>query len=156
MRDELITVEYAGQASRQVGPFPMHDVRAWWVIRDEGTEGRVKVAAGRELKKHVRADHVEFAFMDMDTYSTPHINAMMTFRVLTAEQFDARAELRSRRYTRCDGCADDSPGQLVHMYDDVSGQPERALCYACWRPLAVTVQCKVLHWIDRRGRLMHV
>lgn len=95
MNGELITVEYAGPASQQVGSLPQYDVRAWWVVRDEGTEGRVKLAAGRELKRHVKADHVEFVRADTDTYNSPHINSMMTFRVLTREQFTERARLRA-------------------------------------------------------------
>lgn len=154
MANELITVEYAGHASRQVGPLPMHDVRAWWQVRDENTMGHVKLAAGRELKRHIKADHVEFSHMDMDTHGHPHMNAMITFRVLTKAQFAERAQLRTRRYTRCEGdSCTQQPGQLVYMFDDTTGQPERALCYACWRPLADTVQCKVLHWIDRDGKL---
>ena len=145
MNGDLITVEYAGPASRQVGSLPWHDVRAWWVVRDEGSIGRVKLAAGRELKKHIKADHVEFVHMDMDTYNSPRMNAMLTFRVLTAEQFQNRAELRSRRYTTCDGC-DMAPGQLVQ-----TAEGERALCFTCWHPISDA--CKVLHWINANGRL---
>lgn len=149
MRDELITVEYAGAASRQVGNLPQYDVRAWWVVCDEGSEGRVKLAAGRELKKHVTADHVEFVRMDADTYKSPHINAMMTFRVLTAGQFRARAELRARRYAQCEmpRCGGE-PGQVVRM--DADGT-ELALCFGCWHPIRDT--CKVLHWINRNGKV---
>lgn len=148
MRDELITVEYAGPASRQVGNLPQYDVRAWWVVCDEGSEGRVKLAAGRELKKHVTADHVEFVHMDEDTFKSPHINAMLTFRVLTADQFKARAELRSRVYGQCENhrCGEQA-GQLVRMSDNT----ERALCFTCWKPIKDT--CKVLHWINRHGKV---
>lgn len=148
MTSELITPEYAGPASRQVGPLPCYDVRAWWVARDERTIGNVKIAAGRELKRHVKADHVEFVHMDMDTYKSPHMNAMLTFRVLTKSQFAARAELRTRVYKRCDGCGSDSPGQVVRMESD---RAERALCFGCWHPNKST--CQVLHWIKNNGRL---
>lgn len=148
MSNELITTEYAGPASRQVGPLPCHDVRAWWVAQDDGTIGRVKLDAGRELKRHVRADHVEFVHMDMSTYNSPHMNAMITFRVLTKAQFAARAELRARVYTQCElsRCGGD-PGQLVRMENGL----ERALCFGCWYPIKST--CQVLHWIKANGKL---
>lgn len=148
MQSELITVEYAGPAPRQVGTLPMHDVRAWWTVRDEGTTGRVKLAAGRELKRHINADHVECVTMDMDTYNSPNMNAMITFRVLTAEQFTRRAELCARVYKRCDGCSGTSPGQLVTVEGNDTPQ---ALCYGCWHP--ISERCKVLHWIKADGRL---
>lgn len=150
MTDELITVEYAGPASRQVGSLPCYDVRAWWTVRSEGSEGRVKLAAGRELKRHVPADHVEFVHMDADTFKSPHINAMVTFRVLTAAQFAARAELRSRTYRTCDGCASTSPGQVVRPTD---GTEERALCYACWESLRAGGGWSLVHWINSNGKL---
>ena len=149
MGNELITVEYAGPASRQVGSLPWYDVRAWWVAT-ELAEGLVKLAAGRELKKHVTADHVEFVHMDMDTYNHPHINAMLTFRVLTHEQFATRAELRARRYTTCDGCGCKGPSNLVNEH--ATGR-ELALCYTCWRPRADAREVGVLHWINRHGKL---
>jgi hypothetical protein len=151
MATELITTEYAGPASRQVGTLPCYDVRAWWTVRDGRTEGHVKLSAGHELKRHVRADHVEFVHMDMDTYGSPRINAMITFRVLTHEQFAARAELRTRVYKNCDGdgCTRE-PGQLVRMDADKS---ERALCYTCWKPLCDAGACQVLHWIKSNGRV---
>ena len=147
MTSELITTEYAGHASRQVGNLPWHDVRAWWVVRGEGSIGRVKLAAGRELKRHIKADHVEYVNMDMDTYNSPHMNAMITFRVLTHEQFTARAELRTRVYTACDGCACDHPGEVVRVADDT----ERALCFTCRK--ALTGAYQVLHWIMANGKL---
>lgn len=150
MTDELITVEYAGPTTVQVGVLPCYDVRAWWTVRSEGSEGRVKLAAGHELKKHVPADHVEFVRMDADTYNSPHVNAMVTFRVLTAAQYAARAELRSRTYRKCDGCTSTSPGQLVRPMD---GTAERALCYACWEPLRAGGGWGLVHWINRHGRL---
>ena len=151
MNGELITTEYAGHASRQVGALPCHDVRAWWTTRDERTIGHVKLSAGRELKRHIKADHVEFVHMDMDTYNTPHMNAMITFRVLTKSQFAERAELRSRVYGQCElpRCGGDAD-QLVRMEDGT----EVALCYGCWHPISST--CQVLHWINRNGRLSHV
>jgi hypothetical protein len=163
VRDEMITVEYAGPASRQVGTLPWYEVRAWWTVRDGGTTvrdggttGRVKLAAGRELKRHVQADHVECVNVDMDTYNSPRINAMITFRVLTHEQFEHRAELRKRVYTRCDGdgCANE-PGQLVEFFAD---RRHAALCYGCWHPLSVgeSGAVKVLHWINRHGKLSNV
>lgn len=147
MNGEMITVEYAGHASRQVGNLPMHDVRAWWVVRDEGTIGRVKLAAGRELKRHTTADHVEYATMDMNTYNSPHLDAMITFRVLTHEQFTARAELRKRVYSACDGCGCPHPGEVVRVADGA----ERALCFTCRRTLTGPYQ--VLHWIKANGKV---
>ena len=147
---DLITVEYAGEASRQVGSYPLHDVRAWWTVRDEGSDGRVKLAAGRELKRHITADHVEFVTMDADRYKWPSINAMVTFRVLTHDQFTARAELRSRVYTTCQGCGSGSPGHLLRMRADGS---ERALCYPCLRALPDGTQYATVAWIKADGKL---
>lgn len=168
MAGELITVEYAGPASFQVGRLPQYDVRAWWCLVNDGTVGRVKLEAGRELKRHVEADHVEFVRMDMSTYNTPHMDAMMTFRVLTAAQFQERAELRSRVYRTCDGCSDGSPVQLAMLtrpgtpavpdpWNVTPGRVDtgetRALCYSCWRPVADAGGCRVLHTINRHGKL---
>lgn len=171
-------VEYAGPAARQVGNLPRYEVRAWWTVSNERALGNVKRAAVRELKRHITADHVEYVTMDMDTYNHPHMNAMITYRVLTAEQFAHRAELRKRVYKRCDGCGGDSPGQVVQSLTDADVHvtpshrtdygatvhavrfgrqpvgPERALCFTCWHPIKDT--CKVLHWINRHGKLSGV
>lgn len=168
MANELITVEYAGPAPRQVGSLPWHDVRAWWTVRDERSTGLVKTAAGRELKKHITADHVEFVHWDMSTYNTPDLNALLTFRVLTHAQFTERAQLRGRVYRTCGRCGGDGPGQLVMLTrpgtpavpDPQNVTPGRAdtgetqaLCHSCWRPVSDTGGCRVLHWINRNGRL---
>lgn len=148
MPSELITVEYAGPASRQVGSIPCHDVRAWWRTGDDATVDNVKRAARAELRRHIKADHIEFVTMDMDTYSSPSVNAMLTFRVFTQAQLASRAELRARVYSTCDGCGCDHPGQVVRMDD---GSAERALCHGCWHPIRDA--CKVLHWIKANGKL---
>lgn len=152
-------IEYAGIADRWAGPGVVHEVRAWWNAYDN-TEGQVKRAAldvlGPETSGAILGT-AEVIGMDMSTYNTPYLNAMVRIRVLTPEEADRRTELRARRYTQCDGdgCGD-APGQVVYMFDPVPPDTgERALCYSCWRPLAVTVQCKVLHWIDRDGKIMH-
>jgi hypothetical protein len=156
MASELITVEYAGPTSHQVGNIPCYDVRAWWHVVSDRTEGNVKRAANLELKRHVKADHVEFVRWDVGTYNSPNLDAMITFRVLTSEQFAARAELRTRVYATCDGCGCDHPGQVVRMAEngvirmDERG-PERALCFGCWNPIKDT--CQVLHWIKSNGKL---
>lgn len=148
--NELITVEYAGPASRQVGNLPWYDVRAWWVIRDEGTEGRVKLAAGRELKKHITADHVEFTHMDASTHNTPHINAMMTFRVLTREQFTRRAALRALVVRSCALCTSPDPCNYLRMPDN----SEQGVCFTCLRSKAlVDVPYRTIAWIKTNGRL---
>lgn len=145
-----ITVEYAGPASRQVGYLPWYDVRAWWTADGaDGGDGPVKLEAGRELKKHLpKGSHVEFVHADTSTFKTPHINSMMTFRVLTDEQFKERAELRARHYAECetDGCAGD-PVQIVQR--DADGT-ELALCFGCWHPHRSGY--RVLHSINR-GRV---
>lgn len=170
MTTELITVEYAGPASRQVGNLPCYDVRAWWTVVGDRTAGNVKRAASRELKRHVAADHVEFVSWDVGTYNSPRLDAMITFRVLTAEQFADRRELRARVYTTCDECHNAQPGYVVlaltadetrveqlseHEYTVATGRfptgDERALCHSCWHPIRDT--CKVLHWINRNGRV---
>lgn len=148
MGSELITVEYAGPSSHQVGYDPCHDVRAWWVVVSDRTAGNVKRAAGAELKRHIHADHVEFVRWDVGTYKSPHLNAMITFRVLTHEQFDARERDRALVFTTCDGCGCDHPGYLVTMNADGT---QRALCYSCWRPIRDT--CKLQHWIKANGKL---
>lgn len=147
---ELITVEYAGPATFTVGTLPRYEVRAWWVIRDEGTIGRVKLAAGRELKKHVTADHVEFVTMDMSTYNTPHLNAMMTFQVLSSEQFDNRKRLAALVVRSCAMCGGDHPCNYLRMPDD----SERAVCYTCLNgPALQGVQYRTIAWIKNNGRL---
>jgi hypothetical protein len=57
-------------------------------------------------------------------------------------------------YDKCERCLA-QPGQLVRFFHD---QHEEALCFTCWKPLtwtgAVGVgECKVLHWIDKHGKL---
>jgi hypothetical protein len=148
MADSMITVEYAGPSSYQVGNLPCYNVRAWWVVQDDNSEGQVKLAAGRELKLHIKADHVEFVSMDMDTYNTPHLNAMLTFRVLTDEQYDRREARRKEVHHNCAECGGEGPGQLVAMLET---QEERALCYSCWDPIRGA--CQVLHWIGRNGKI---
>lgn len=147
-------VEYAGRADRYCGPGVVHEVHAWWNVH-ESSERAVKGAARRSLfTQGGITDLAAFVSWDLCTYSHPQLNAVIRFRVLTPAELDRRTELRARRYTRCDGegCTE-APGQLVYMFDDTTGNPERALCWACWRPLADAVQCKVLHWIDRDGKL---
>lgn len=147
---ELITVEYAGHATRQVGPLPCYDVRAWWVVRDSGTEGRVKLQAGRELKRHITADHVEFVHMDTDGYKSPHMNAMVTFRVFTAAQFAERARLRALVVRSCALCGNTSPGHYLRMPD----QSEQGVCYTCLRgPQLKHVAYTTIAWIQANGRL---
>lgn len=150
MAGELITVEYAGPTTYQVGNLPQHDVRAWWCLVDDGTIGRVKLAAGRELKRHVKADHVEFVRMDMSTYNTPHIDAMMTFRVLTHKQFTERERLAALVVQSCATCGSDSPCNYLRMPDG----REQGACYTCLHgePLA-GVQYRTIAWIKANGRL---
>lgn len=67
----------------------------------------------------------------------------------------------SRKYTgpfykTCDRCGCNHPGQVVRFYHD---DHEEALCFDCWHPLTWTGgigvgQCKVLHWINKYGKLM--
>lgn len=57
-------------------------------------------------------------------------------------------------YKRCDRCPN-QPGQLVRFFYD--GHRE-ALCFTCWEPLTWngdigTGECKVLHWINKDGKL---
>lgn len=60
------------------------------------------------------------------------------------------AKYTGPEYSSCDRC--ESPaGQLVRFFSD---DHEEALCYKCWRPLADQYEVKVLHWINRYGRLM--
>lgn len=150
MSGELVTVEYAGPASRQVGNLPWHDVRAWWVARDEGTLGRVKLAAGRELKRHLKGTfHVECVNVDMNTYKSPHIDAMITFRVLTREQFAERKRLASLVVLSCTTCGGLDPCNYLRMADGTM----QGACFTCLRgPLADAVYSTVA-WIKADGRL---
>jgi hypothetical protein len=126
----------------------VHQVRAWWNANNE-TEGEVKRAAREAVRSDGRVlDLIEFESMDMSTYNTPQLNAMIRFRVLSPAEKDRRAELKTRRYKTCEGCGSKDPGQLVRMHADGA---ERALCFGCWSPLKGS--CRVLHWIDRNGAL---
>jgi len=176
MADEMITTEYAG-TGRMNGT---HHVRVFWrVTRDQSTTLAKRAAAAcvRAELKPAKGTRVSFVSMDLDTYKSPHLAAIMVYRLRTAEEIAHRAELAKHTYTRCDGCADNEPGQLVLMLtgesSDVRVEPshtyegggtvwrvtfgpvptgeERALCFSCWHPIRST--CKVLHWIDRRGKL---
>lgn len=150
MGNELITVEYAGPASRQVGYLPWYDVRAWWTVQDENSERKVKLAARKELKRHIQADHVEFVHMDMDTYNSPHINAMVTFRVLTAAQFAQRAERRAMVVHTCALCGSTDPCNYLRMSDN----SEQGVCYGCLRgPALVNGTYQTIAWIGTNGRL---
>lgn len=147
---ELITVEYAGPASYQVGNLPQYDVRVWWTTRGEGSIGRVKLSAMRELKRRVRADHVEFVRMDMDTYNTPHMNAMLTFRVLTREQFANRERLRALVVNACALCMSPDPCNYLRMPD----RSEQAVCFTCLQgPALEGMKYSTIAWIKANGRL---
>lgn len=54
-----------------------------------------------------------------------------------------------RKYTQCDRCPDNAPGQLVRHPDETT----EALCFTCWNPIRGTV--KVLDWINKYGKLQH-
>lgn len=143
-------VEYAGLADRWAGGGVVHQVRAWWNVH-EHSEGQVKRAALETLcpaNGVVVIGCAEVIGMDTSTYNTPQLNAVVRIRVLLPEEMTTRAELRLRRYTRCDGCGGPPGGQVVRMAADGA---ERALCYTCWDPIKGT--CKVLHWIKSDGKL---
>jgi hypothetical protein len=143
-----VIIEYAGVADRWTGWGVVHEVRAWWSANQD-SQGAVKRAAVAAVLAEVGStDRAEFASWDMSTYSTPQLNAMVRVRVLTAEEWARRKELRSRRCTRCDKCGCDHPGQLVTI-DGVS--TALALCFGCWHP--IRERCKVLHWIKANGKL---
>lgn len=141
-------VEYAGIANRWTGPGVVHEVRAWWNV-NQYSQGAVKRAALHALRTQGRIiGHAEVIGMDMSTHATPQLNALIRIRVLTPDEVARGEELRTRRYTRCDGCGCDHPGQVVRMHED---DTERALCFTCWNPVKST--CKVLHWIKKDGKL---
>jgi hypothetical protein len=59
------------------------------------------------------------------------------------------AKYNGPEYAHCGRC--EAPaGQLVQFRD---GTPDAALCFGCWHPIRET--CKVLHWINRYGRIMY-
>lgn len=147
MRDELITAEYVGTGNMS----GTHRVRVFWRVTREGSMRRAKSAAARCVRAKLKPDkdaRLEFVTMDLDTYNSPQLAAIMVYRLRTAEEIARRAELAKRTYTKCDGCTDHKPGQLVRMHADKS---ERALCFTCWDPISGT--CQVLHWINRHGKL---
>lgn len=146
MAVEMITVEYAGLADRWSGPGTVHEVRAWWNV-NQASVGKVKRAAMKEVQGQVTG-HVEYVGMDMSTYNTPNLNAMIRIRVLTTAEVAKRAELKTRVYRTCDKCGSEQPSEVVRM--DADGT-EKALCYACWHP--VKRSCKVLHWINKYGKI---
>lgn len=147
---EMIKAEYAGPASCQVGTLPQYDVRVWWTIRDDGTEGRAKLEAGRELKRNIKADHVEFVRADTSTYNTPHIDSMMTFRVLTREQFAERERLRKLVVQSCALCFDLNPTNYLRMAD----KREQAVCFTCLRSPALSGErFSTIAFIKANGRL---
>lgn len=146
-RDEMITTEYAG-TGRMTGT---HRVRVFWqVTREESLTLAKRAAAAcvRAELKPGKGAQVSFVGMDLDTHSSPQLAAIMVYRLRTAEEIAHRAELATRTYTTCDGCTGDSPSHLVRMEEN---QAERALCFTCWR--SVRRDCKVLHWINRYGKL---
>ncbi len=146
-RDEMITTEYAGRG-RMDGT---HRVRVFWrVTREESLTlaKRAAEACVRAELKPGKGAQVSFVGMDLDTHSSPQLAAIMVYRLRTAEEIARRALLAERTYTTCDRCADRAPGQLVRMKE---GQAECALCFTCWHPVRST--CKVLHWINRYGKL---
>lgn len=171
MRDEMITAEYAGRG-QMIG---LHRVRVFWrVTREESTALAKRAAAAcvRAELKPSKGAQVSFVSMDLDTYNSPQLAAVMVYRLRTAEEVAHRAELAKRTYMTCDGCTGGSPSQLVRMLTDadVHVRPvdqcpgvhqvtfgrlpvgsERALCFSCWDPIRST--CKVLHWINRNGKL---
>lgn len=156
-------VEYAGPADRHVGFGWTHEVRAWWNSKHTD-EGAVKRAACRAVCAELgpeRAHCTEVTSMDRGYYSAPHMDAMVRVRVLTKEQADARAELRSRVYRVCDMCGGPDPCEVRSV--PVEGprrqsEPwpsmEPAVCYRC--SLDLRGRSSVLHWLNRRGQISNV
>lgn len=144
-------IEYAGTADRQVGHGTIHQVRAWWNVNDT-TEGRIKRAAIEAVREGTRtASLVEYVSMDMSTYNTPQLNAMVYVRVVPQSVADRRAKLKTRTYTTCaggDGTCKGTPGELVRIADG----SEVPLCYGCRTGLAAG-SYQVVHWIKSNGKL---
>lgn len=139
-------IEYRGKANRWAGTGEVHEVAAWWNVNDT-THGKVKRAAVDAVRAEGAWASVTFESWDMSTYSTPQLNALIRVRCLTSQEVDREKELKSRRYTKCDGCGK-FPGEVVRVADG----SEQALCFTCQNKLP-NGSYKVLHWIKADGRL---
>lgn len=140
-------VEYKGVADRWAGSGVVHEVRAWWNIR-EHSEGQVKRAAINCLRTEGRVlDHAEVIGMDMSTYGTPNMNGMVRIRVLTVAEREAQKELKARHYTVCEVCGDKSPGEVVEI--KATGV-QQAMCFTCRTGLE-SGSYQVKHWIKADG-----
>jgi hypothetical protein len=148
-------IEYVGKADRWAGSGTVHEVRAFWTVgRDK--DGAVKRAAIEAVREATRSmGTLTFESWDMSTYSHPQLNAMIRIRERSAEEVAAREELKSRRYTTCEGPGEDgdgceeTPGEVVHVKAE---NVDRPLCYGC-RRLIPDGGYKVMHWIQRDGRV---
>jgi hypothetical protein len=143
-----MNIEYIGVNDRQVGTGTLHKVHAYWSA-GEDENGEVKRAASAAVRKVVgKGGSVAFSSMESDSYNYPQFNAVILVRVLTDAQVAARKELKSRRYTECDGCGQ-FPGQVVHLRES---DTEEALCFTCFRALPSGTY-QVRHYIQRDGRV---
>lgn len=148
-------IEYIGVADRFAGAGVVHTVRAIWNATTD-KEGDVKRKATAAVRKVVgKGGSVAYESRDMDTHGWPTLAAIVNVRVLTEDQVSARKELKSRRYTGCEGPGEDGegcgqfPGEVVHLRES---DTEQALCYGCRTGLAPG-SYKVRHWIQRDGRV---
>ncbi|MER5883064.1 hypothetical protein ABT160_04475 [Streptomyces sp. NPDC001941] len=144
-----ILLEYRGLAGRQVGVGTIHEVAAFWDARDDLSERAIGGRGKRVLLNQGRVvDHAKYVGLELDTYNSPRLAAILRYRLLTAAEVDRQAKLSRRVHKSCDECKSAHPGQVVRMQDS---EEERALCFGCWNP--IQEHCKVLHWINRHGKL---
>jgi hypothetical protein len=147
-------VEYIGVNDRQVGTGTLHKVHAHWEST-KTEKGEVKRAASAAVRKVVgKGGSVTFSSWTVGNYNAPRMDAAILVRVLTDAQVAARKELKSLRFTECEGPGADGkgcgkfPGQVVRMTDGT----EQPLCFDCWNPMRGT-GVKVMHYIQRDGRV---
>lgn len=75
-------IEYAGPADRSAGPGWIHKARAWWNAYSED-QSAVKHAVIAAVKAEVpKGSKVTFMTWNMDTSTSPTINAWPSVRVI--------------------------------------------------------------------------
>lgn len=150
-----IRADYVRVSERQVGTGTLHTVHAFWdAVRDD--QGAVKRAASAAVRKAVgRGGSVTFESWEVDSFKHPSMNASVQVRVLSDADVKRIRELKSRRYTACEGPGTDgkgcasAPGEVVRV-DDAG--TEQALCYGC-RTALPKGSYQVRHWIKADGRI---
>jgi hypothetical protein len=83
MADEMITAEYIGRADRSAGPGWLHEVRVFWRVVGDDSLTKAKRAARTAVRRENKgATSIRFSSMDLDTYGSPQLAAIMRYRVI--------------------------------------------------------------------------